>query len=69
MLLLNIVTGIQKSSVIRARFPKASNNVFRLGGVVFASMVKTDQVVSVDFQISLILMHMFLIFPKGGKLL
>ena len=69
MLLLNIVTGIQKSSVIRARFPKASNNVFRLGGVFFASMVKTDQVVSFDFQISLILMHMFRIFPKGGKLL
>ena len=69
MLLLNIVTGIQKSSVIRARFPKASNNVFRLGGVFFASMVKTDQVVSFDFQISLILIDMFLIFPKGGKLL
>ena len=38
MLQLNIVTRLQKSSVIRARFPKASNNVVRLGGVSLLAM-------------------------------
>lgn len=49
MLQLNIVTRLQKSSAMRARFHKASNNVIRLGGLFFASNVKTDRGVSFDF--------------------